>query len=317
VDSIGLVVVLDADDPDYAEVYVDGSVAGRPYRFLLDTGAARTQVVADPFLLAFAREGHHTSGTAFGGSRHSGVVELCDLAIGPLNVPSLLASLVPGDQPGAQNLIGMDVLRSHQCEFRFSTAELRLGETHSGVAWLPLHMDAVSHPYVQIEWAGIQADAVWDSGAGVTLVDHGFYRRWPNLFAPCGASVGRDAAGAEMAADIAMVASPSIGGIALPSHKVAVVDLSSVNATVERPMDFILGFTTLNQGDWQFDFPAARWSVSRRTPTFAAEQHVIIDGDGSARWMPLLRAGLSRSLCAPWCTRQDRVMLRMWNAGGA
>jgi hypothetical protein len=37
-----LIIEPDLDDPDCAEVLVDGTVAGRPYRFLLDTGAART-----------------------------------------------------------------------------------------------------------------------------------------------------------------------------------------------------------------------------------------------------------------------------------
>ena len=34
---IPLIVEPDSDDPECAEVMVDGSIAGRPYRFVLDT----------------------------------------------------------------------------------------------------------------------------------------------------------------------------------------------------------------------------------------------------------------------------------------
>ena len=47
-------------------------------------------------------------------------------------------------------------------------------------------------------------------------------------------------------------------------HRVAVVDLSQANATLDQPMDLILGYTTLRQANWRFDFPAKRWAITRR-----------------------------------------------------
>jgi len=43
-----------------------------------------------------------------------------------------------------------------------------------------------------------------------------------------------------------------------------VVDLSRANATLDLPMDLILGYTTLRQANWLFDFPAKRWAITRR-----------------------------------------------------
>lgn len=40
--ELPLIVTPDADDPEFATVTVAGTVAGRPCRFVLDTGAART-----------------------------------------------------------------------------------------------------------------------------------------------------------------------------------------------------------------------------------------------------------------------------------
>ena len=52
---IPMIVEPDRDDPGCANVMVDGTIAGRPYRFVLDTGTARTHVVADNFTTTLAR----------------------------------------------------------------------------------------------------------------------------------------------------------------------------------------------------------------------------------------------------------------------
>jgi hypothetical protein len=49
VKRLPLIIEADPEDPDCASVLVDGTIAGRPYRFVLDTGTARTKIVADEF----------------------------------------------------------------------------------------------------------------------------------------------------------------------------------------------------------------------------------------------------------------------------
>lgn len=39
------------------------------------------------------------------------------------------------------------------------------------------------------------------------------------------------------------------------------MDLSQANATLAQPMDLIIGYTTLRQANWLFDFPAQGWGV--------------------------------------------------------
>ena len=55
---------------------------------------------------------------------------------------------------------------------------------------------------------------------------------------------------------------PVIGQRAFGSHKAVAVDLAGVNSTLEYPMDLILGYPTIRQADWLFDFPARRWAVT-------------------------------------------------------
>lgn len=52
-----------------------------------------------------------------------------------------------------------------------------------------------------------------------------------------------------------------LGGIDFPPHPVAGVDLSRVNASIQLPMDMILGYTTLRLADWYFDFPGRKWAL--------------------------------------------------------
>src|SRR5215469_14223204 len=63
---------------------VDVTIARRPYRLLLDTGAARTQLNGDKYTSALRAIGEHESSASFGSSVIEPVVTITDLAIGPL-----------------------------------------------------------------------------------------------------------------------------------------------------------------------------------------------------------------------------------------
>jgi hypothetical protein len=54
-----------------------------------------------------------------------------------------------------------------------------------------------------------------------------------------------------------------IGNHNFPPHKVAGVDLSQVNSTIDIPMDLILGYSTLSQANWLFDFPGKKWAITK------------------------------------------------------
>ena len=62
-----LIVERDPDDPDFASVMVDATVAGRPYRLVLDTGAARSQLDADEYTSGLSPVGEDSSFASFGG----------------------------------------------------------------------------------------------------------------------------------------------------------------------------------------------------------------------------------------------------------
>ena len=64
-----LIITPDPEDLEVAEVFVDGTLDGRPYRFLLDTGTARTCVQFDAYTSTFAAIERRTNAGVFATNR--------------------------------------------------------------------------------------------------------------------------------------------------------------------------------------------------------------------------------------------------------
>ncbi|MBZ0289725.1 MAG: hypothetical protein K8I30_19030, partial [Anaerolineae bacterium] len=102
---------------------------------------------------------------------------------------------------------------------------------------------------------------------GITVVDMAFVQKHPDYFQESGQSSGTDSAGTTVQTPMFIMAETTIGTQRFTPHKVAGVDLSPVNATLDRPMNLILGYSTLRQANWIFDFPGKRWAISKRLST--------------------------------------------------
>ena len=123
--ELALIIEPDQDEPSFAGVYAEGTVAGRAYRFLLDTGAARTRLATDQYTGSLPVAGADSPAGAFGGRADDSLVTVTDLVAGPLRAAVLDVGL-RGDGP---NLLGMDVLGQHCCVFRLDAGVLVVDET--------------------------------------------------------------------------------------------------------------------------------------------------------------------------------------------
>ena len=259
---VPMIIEPEVGDPDSAAVRVDGTVAGRPYRFMLDTGAARTQLEADEYTRALSAEAGDSSLGALGGRSADPVVTVTDLVVGPLQAARLAVARVEPGGPAAHNLLGMDVLGRYRCHFRFGAGVLEVEDPPRRRADRDLLVSNRGHAYVGVQWPGVTGQACWDSGSGATIVNRDFWLGHPELFSELGTSVGTDSSGTQAATPVLMMAGPVIGQREFTTHRVVAVDLSRVNRTLEHPMDLILGYPTLRQADWLFDFPAMRWRLT-------------------------------------------------------
>lgn len=261
--NIPLVIVPDDEVPDGGNVLVDTFIAGRPYQFRLDTGAARTELVADEYLAALPATGQDESAGLFGQQEHSDTVTIPGLQAGQLATGPLQVVRAPAAK-ARQHLLGMDLLSQYCCQFRFADNVLVLAPSPAAGAGLDLQVDGRSHVYVDLQWDSLTATACFDTGGGVSAVDQRFATAHPELFAPAGAALGTDSTGSQASTPLMTMAGPVIAGVQFAPSTVAVIDLGPVNQRLEIPMTVIAGYPLLRQADWEFDFPARRFAAPCR-----------------------------------------------------
>ncbi len=255
----------DEEDVEAAEVLVHGTIGGRMYCFLLDTGAARTCVTYDEYTSTFDCIARESSSGVFerGGND---LITMPSIELGSIRKTSFTLARTAELGPNAHNLIGMDLLKDYCCHFFFDEHKVSVDPNDGpadGYAFEELLLDSRLHPYVDVHFGDVIAKAVWDTGAGITVVDLNFIERFSTFFQELGQSQGTDSTGAQRETPMFNMATTHIGRHQFPPHQVAGVDLSHVNSTIEVPMDLILGYSTLSRANWLLDFPRRRWAISR------------------------------------------------------
>jgi hypothetical protein len=266
VSDLPLIVKQDEDEAEAAEVFVDGSIGASEYRFLLDTGAARSQVMFDDHTSQLKSMETSRSSGLFATSSED-LVTVPSIRVGPISRRDFRMVRAASDFPGAKNLIGMDLLKEWCCHFFFD--ENRVSVTakdglRAGDAFQELLLDSRFHPYIDVQCGTTMGKAVWDTGSSLTIADMTLIESQPSCFQEVGESTGKDSTGAEMKTPMFIASGMSIANQVFPPHRVAGVDLSHVNSTIEIRMDMILGYNTLSKANWLFDFPSRRWAITKR-----------------------------------------------------
>lgn len=260
---VDLTIQQDEEEPSAAEVLVQADVDGRPYTFLLDTGAARSSLRLNQHTQSYKAVASATSSGLFGPQSFD-VIEVERLKLAGLELAGFQVHRQREASGYRHNLIGMDLLRQHRCLFLFDEGKLILDPddpVQVEAQFQPLLMDDRGHPYLQPRLGECEAFATWDSGAGVTVVDQGFIEANPNHFEKSGTSQGTDSSGASQPTPMYLMTGAVLGQFEFAAHRAAGVDLSHINRDLERPMDLVLGFTTLRLANWYFDFPQLQWAI--------------------------------------------------------
>jgi len=264
--DIPLIVKQDEDEAEAAGVFVDGAIGAHEYRFLLDTGAARSGVMFDDYTSQLNSIERRTSSGLFAASNED-VVTVPNIRIGPISRTDVTLIRAASGYPGAKNLIGMDILKDWCCHFFFDENRVSVtadDKDTTGGAVQNLLFDSRFHPYVDVQFGTTLVQAVWDTGASLTIADMSLVESQPSYFQKLGESTGTDSTGAEMTTPMFIASGMSIANQVFPPHRVAGVDLSHVNSTIEVRMDMILGYSTLSRANWLFDFPRKRWAITER-----------------------------------------------------
>ncbi len=111
-----LIIVPDREDSEAAEILVEGKISGREYRFLLDTGAAKTKVISDEYTSSFQSSGTDESSGAFNKCTND-LIKVANVEIGPIWKKEFTIVRAAKNNTDARNLLGMDILRDYCCVF--------------------------------------------------------------------------------------------------------------------------------------------------------------------------------------------------------
>jgi hypothetical protein len=190
------------------------------------------------------------------------LVEVSDLSVPGLTAGPRTVSCSTAQQPGLRSLLGLDVFGDHA--LLLDGPATRLDVLPSGVLGTdrPLQRGARGHCSLPVALPGCSARALWDTGAGITVVSSALHDAQPGLFTPMRTATGTDATGLQRVTDVHWMAGYRIGDVDFTGHPVAVVDLPQEAGS----FDLVLGQPTLRQAVWTIDLPAGRWSVSAARP---------------------------------------------------
>ena len=254
----------DPDEPGAAEAYVVATVAGREYRLMLDTGGARTTLALDDLTATFARvdvDDELGRGALGPASADTGRAVVPSIALGPLEVRDLVVDLAP-DGSEAPMTLGLDLLRGHRLELRLADLLLGIDTDAPADAERPLPLSSRSHPHVVVDWGDVEATALFDTGASVTVVDAAFAAEHPDLLEPLPPSTSIDAAGNRAETPMARMAGCEIGGRRFDASLAVIVPIRGIQQAGEPGFDLALGVPVIRQADWIIDLARGVWGFA-------------------------------------------------------
>jgi hypothetical protein len=187
------------------------------------------------------------------------------LALGPLDVRDLVVDLAP-EGTDVPTILGLDVLRGHRLELRLAGAMLGIDTDAPADAERPLAVSSRSHPYVVVGWGEVDATALFDTAASVTVVDAAFAAEHPKLLEPLPPSTGIDAVGNRAETPMARMAACEVGGRRFDASLATVVPIRGIQRTGDPDFDLILGVPVIRQADWIIDPARGVWGFAADGP---------------------------------------------------
>ena len=163
-----------------ARFLLTGSIGGNQYRFLLDTGAARSCITFDDYTSTFPSIEKSNSSGVFAKSSDD-LITVPNIAVGPISKQNFTLARTAEKDPHIKNLIGMDLLKDLCCHFFFDENRVLVDYGrwlwNSTIRFKTCFLTARFHPYVDVQFGTSVAKAVWDTGARNNGCGHDLRKR--------------------------------------------------------------------------------------------------------------------------------------------
>jgi hypothetical protein len=126
----------------------------------------------------------------------------------------------------------------------------------------PLPLTSRSHPHVVVGWGDVEATALFDTGASVSVVDTAFAAGHPELLEPLPPSTGIDAAGNRAETPMARLAACEVGGRRFDASLAVVLPIRGIGRADDPEFDVVLGVPVIRQAEWIVDLARGVWGFA-------------------------------------------------------
>jgi predicted aspartyl protease len=229
-------------------------------RCMLDTGSALTVVESDGSFERYEAAGSVDFKSAGGRQQETDTIR-----IGEIRFAGAVFTDVPVGrlEDSAENMLGIDLIARQPFSMTFiQVPSLRLNPPAPAHLRADLSVSKHGLLAVPLTLAGAQVDALWDTGASLTVVDPVFIQAHPADFKKLGTPMrGTDGAGDALVVEVYRARRLSVGGRTFRNTHVVAVDLSLLREHFAQDIQAVLGFNVIRKADWYFHRANRQWSI--------------------------------------------------------
>jgi len=246
-------------DAGSGQIFVDGVVDGIKQNFYLDTGSPHTFVHAiDHFKkvpISYSKQYFSASGQP----KQFDYITVENLSIGPITAHDLSVALVH-DLESEPPKLGLNVFKPHKVEFDLINDQI--SEITSSKVNTPFSLGPKGHIQLTANFGSHELTCVFDSGAGLSVIDSKFVEKYPSFFslADSDATVG-DGNGVDSAVAIYNISQFKIGDTAFSKSAAVAMGLDGLKRALGVEHVMILGFNHMIGKRWSFDLELCRYAV--------------------------------------------------------
>jgi len=250
------------EDGPQGRIFVPCKFDAASTECLLDSGSSATTVPDGSFWDSYKGK----PSKAMSGSGH---VQVCDditvdeasvgdlAPVKKLTVMRCPASSVPEPR------VGLDFLRGRIVRLDFTAATIAdAAEFPAAAVTQPLLDLKGKNIFVKVTLAGKESDALFDTGAALSVVDEDFVKKHPELFAAEGPpTYGKDSANKEMKVQLYKVKSVTLGAKTFEDSYAIGMDFSPFRDIAPSGSVYVVGYNLIRQQTWTLDVDHGVWAA--------------------------------------------------------
>ncbi len=266
---------LDPQDPKHrvGQILVPCNFDGHSTQCILDTGSNRSMVREAGFSTNYpAIDSWFTTGIS-GKSIPMSIVNVPDFRLGTIALGKRHFDRYPSESHGGskvfdetiEGLIGMDILSFARLDLTFGARNtMSLGGPElAQTGARPLVITHSRKIFIPVTLGSSEITAFWDTGFGLTMVEHDYVVRHPSEFTLAQEVKSFDIAGATVIHKVYKANSIVIAGQTFSDEYVMESHFLFKDFGEGQDFMMVLGYNILTRLNWHMDLKNKRWSVER------------------------------------------------------